>query len=158
MPSTGCNTDSLTGRAANLISPAVHRPLMEQGCEPNDRDLCHQEKKQSTHVGRNGPLWWRDKAAASLGDGPGPLTACGRLVFWCCDFSPSCPVIRPAPQQQEAEMGPQRDRPVCLSRRGAPSCPASGLHRHPVPDESRPDHASWFNRRVGTVMCPSVIL
>lgn len=35
---------ALTGRAANLISPAVYRPLTEQGCEPNDRDLCHQEK------------------------------------------------------------------------------------------------------------------
>jgi len=29
---------------------------------------------------------------ASLGDGPGPLTACGRLAFWCsgvATFSPS---------------------------------------------------------------------
>lgn len=80
------------------------------------------------HVSRNGPLWWRDKAAASLGDGRGPLTARGRLVFWCCDFFPSSPVTRPAPQQQEAEMGPL-DRPVA---RTAPYCPApAALPRRP---------------------------
>lgn len=134
---SGCYTDSLTGRAANLISPTVHRPLMEQGCEPNDRDLCHQEKKQSTHVGRNGPLWWRDKAAASLGDGRGPLTACCRLVVLVLRLSPSCPVIRPAPQQQEAKMGPL-PRQIALYQRGAPSYPAPAASPPRPRMESRP--------------------
>lgn len=103
-------------------------------------EICAtKRKKQSTHVGRNGPLWWRDKAAASLGDGPGPLTACGRLVFWCCDFSPSRPVIRPAPQQQEAEMGPP-DRPVRPVPKRGPVMSRAGCIVTPSPDgvASRP--------------------
>lgn len=107
--------DRLAGRAANLIDAAVHRRLTEQGCEPNDRDLCHQKKKQSMHVGRNvlkGPLRWRDKAAGKS---------------WCsgvATFSPLPQVIRPAlplPSSRKQRWA-HSDRPVprgpVLSRAG----------------------------------------